>query len=199
MRTRKLLVISLSSLMAVTAFGQVDYSNLSALTGGADPIGGFGPLYDSFSVGPSAATVSDVLLLLQNPAGTGASFSVNLYSDVATSPGAALAGGAIVSDTSVGAGLSIIDASFGATSLAANTRYWIGLSDLTGTGVQWAYSTDISGPGVANEFFANSSGIYPNNPDGPYQMQISSVPEPSSLAYLGLGVLPFILRRRKRA
>jgi MYXO-CTERM domain-containing protein len=61
---------------------------------------------------------------------------------------------------------------------------------------------DISGTGVASEFFANHNGVYPND-DGPYQMlisdQASSVPEPVSLTLGGLGIAALALLRRRRA
>ena len=88
--------------------------------------------------------------------------------------------------------------------LAPSTRYWIQLSSTDESGSTWAWSTDVSGPGVAGEFFANSGGVFPNDPDGPYQMRVSGtasvVPEPST-ASLALGLFScgaLMLRRRIR-
>jgi hypothetical protein len=62
----------------------------------------------------------------------------------------------------------------------------------------WAWSFDVSGPGVANEFFSNNAGVFPNNQNGPYQMQVNTaIPEPSTLA-LGIAGLGTLLAFRWR-
>jgi hypothetical protein len=82
--------------------------------------------------------------------------------------------------------------------LAANSRYWIVLTDITGGDngkqtISWYWSSDISGTGVANEFYIDTTGQYANNDTlfGPFQMQViaQSVPEPSSLALFAIGIL----------
>jgi hypothetical protein len=80
------------------------------------------------------------------------------------------------------------------TILAANSRYWIGIS--SSGSVDWAFSSDTSGPGVSGEFFTNVTGTPSPSSDGLYQMQISSIPEPSTwvmllLAFAGMGVLGY--------
>ncbi len=82
--------------------------------------------------------------------------------------------------------------------LAANSRYWIVLTDITPTEngkqtISWSWSSDISGTGVANESYIDTTGQFPNNDTlfGPFQMQViaQSVPEPSSLALFAIGIL----------
>lgn len=191
MRSSKLLLVLGSVVAGTSAFGQVDYDNLLAASSGSDPVVMFGPLYDSFSVGPTGVTVSSVMLNV-NGFTDGLSFTVGIYSDMATSPGA------LLNSTTVADQTGIVTANFGATALSANTRYWIGLSDPTGMSSEtWNWSFDTSGPGVASEYFANSDGVFPNM-GGPYQMAITSTPEPASFAVLGLGVVPLLLRRRRK-
>ena len=191
MRASKLVLILGSAVAASSAFGQVDYDNLLASTSGNDPVASFGPLYDSFSVGSTGVTVSSVLLNVFGGV-DGNTFTVGIYSDNSTSPDA------LLNSTVLPDGSGIVLANFGATALAPNTRYWIGLSSPTGGSDEfWNWSMDISGPGVAGEFFYNQSGLFPNS-DSPYQMLIASTPEPSSFAFLGLGVLPLFLRRRRK-
>ena len=63
--------------------------------------------------------------------------------------------------------------------LAANSRYWIVLTDITPAEngkqtISWDWSSDISGTGVANESYIDTTGQYPNNDTlfGPFQMQV---------------------------
>jgi PEP-CTERM motif len=86
---------------------------------------------------------------------------------------------------------------FGDLKLAANTRYWVVLTDITPAEngkqtISWYWSTDITGPGVANEYYIDTTGQYANNDTlfGPFQMQIvaQTVPEPSTTVLLAAGV-----------
>jgi hypothetical protein len=61
-----------------------------------------------------------------------------------------------------------------AFNLAANTRYWIGLSTANGSAALWNWSLDLSGTGVPGEFFANNGGVSPNTL-GPYQMRLAAL------------------------
>jgi hypothetical protein len=73
--------------------------------------------------------------------------------------------------------------------LAANTSYWIEISESTPNGIEWAWSLDTSGPGVDGTNAANPSfGVFPVDGNGAYQMAVS-VPEPAMLPVLGAGLL----------
>jgi hypothetical protein len=82
--------------------------------------------------------------------------------------------------------------------LAANSRYWIVLTDITPADagkqtISWTWSSDISGTGVANEFYSDTTGQFANKDTdfGPFQMQViaQSTPEPSSHALFAIGIL----------
>jgi len=88
-----------------------------------------------------------------------------------------------------------------ALTLAPATRYWIGLSSAN-TNAAWAWSVDISGPGVAGEFYSERGNTFTND-SGPYLMQISGdvvTPLPAALPLFagGLGALGLLGWRRKR-
>ena len=183
---------------AAGAHADVLYDNLGAVSDGADPAGFIYGLFDSFSTGGTATTGEKATLLLSGDPFSGGFFAVGLFSDNAGAPGT-------LQDINfdVDADLSIMPTplTYGFHDpLAANTRYWIGLGGLTSA--FWSWSLDTSGTGVANEFFANPTGISPNV-DGPYQMQVTSgaVPEPATWAMVlvGLGAAGGMLRRARRA
>jgi hypothetical protein len=89
--------------------------------------------------------------------------------------------------------------------LAANTRYWVVLTDITPAEngkqtISWSWSTDITGTGVANEYYIDTTGLYANNDTlfGPFQMQVvaQTVAEPSTwammlLGFAGLGIVAY--------
>jgi hypothetical protein len=186
------------------------YDNLSAPVSGIDFIGppsstAIGPLYDSFSTLGSSFTITQlqilVGLLTQPPVG---GFEVAVYNDSGTStPGSLNQFIGTVLDSAVsssGQG-GVVTFNSLAITLAPATRYWIGLSS-TNTDAGWIFSFDISGPGVAGEFYSNAHNTFTND-TGPYQMRISgdaATPLPAALPLFttGLGALGLLGWRRKR-
>ncbi len=129
--------------------------------------GGYGPLAASFSTGAATATLTDVKLAVftSNPA-SGASFSVGLYSDSATSPVSLLDAIATVAENTLSSTVSVVDLTVGTPYvLAANTRYWIELAEPAGS-AQWSWTADESGTGVSGESYVYSGSVLPNT-DGP--------------------------------
>ena len=128
------------------------------------------------------------------------SVTVQLVSDNNTSPGAVLATLGTLDDTDATFSLTPYDFPVSpGIALAANTRYWIELSTSNSSSILWGWSFDLSGPGVAGEFyFADGFGVIPN--DSPYQMLViaTAVPEPSSLALGGLGAVGLAGYARRR-
>jgi hypothetical protein len=173
------------------------FDNLSAVSDGADPTNpalGFAPLYNSFSTGGAAFTLRNIGLQLfaETPA-DGGTFTVTLLTDNATSPGLAVLTRTF-NDSVLTNSLSPFFLTVSPTTLAANSRYWIGIS--SSGSVDWAFSFDTSGPGVSGEFFTNVTGTPSPSSEGLYQMQISSIPEPSTwvmllLAFAGMGVFGY--------
>jgi hypothetical protein len=193
------LIAALCASVAGAAHAYDIFNNLGAATSGEDPVGSFGPLADSFTTPNFAVPVASLAFLLEGTPTSGGFFSINLLADNAGAPGAEIGSSGPVTDGLLNTTLTPL----GATcfcSLAPNTRYWLQIADAGGTTAQWAWSLDTSGPGVANEFFANHNGVFPNV-DGPYQMEVSTnVPEPAtwSLMIVGFGGLGASLRSRRR-
>ncbi len=217
----KTLVLTGLVASAISANAIPIYDNLAATSNGSDPIGSFGPLYDSFTSASSVQAITGLSLALSGPsilpgvsvvpgasltpevAPPSGTITVGLYSDSSTTPGALIATLATISDSTIGAGINDYTITLLTDPvLAASTRYWIGLSD-TGDSTGWSYSLDVSGTGVPGEYFANESGVFPNNSDAPYQMTVtvgSAVPDGGTTAYLlGLGVAGLLVLRRKLA
>lgn len=185
------------------------FDNSSPVTNSADSISLYGPLYGSFSTNASGGSLTalELSILLGEYAQTGG-IDIGLYSDSSTSPGTEIATIGFIDDTTLDLGplntgelynISLTSQPV----LAANTRYWIGLSNDSSTDPTpsgWTYTTDLSGPGVATEYYDNTSqGITPNSSFGGYQMLVqTTAPEPATLSafLLGLCLLAFRLRHR---
>ena len=210
-----ILAVSFASPPPAAAFVEL-YGNTTAnFPGqGSDHVAVTGPLYDSFSTGSSSVDMVDLAISLSNGGVHTGSFTINLYADSSTRPGAFLATFGTFNDDVFGTatGFDLLGASVPPTlALAANTRYWIGLLDNGLSNIAWSHAPDASGTGVAGEFWANSPGgvlTVNANSDAatPFQMLVDattiSVPEPSTwammlLGFAGLGFVSY--RRTQRA
>jgi hypothetical protein len=199
-------LLSISALLVVPFVanaGVIVYDSLPQSSSGADPVGSFGPLYDSFSTGADSGPISSVSFLLSGDNTDGGTISANLYADNSDTVGGLISALGTISDASLTGGLSVVNLPLGSNpSLNTGTRYWIGLST-SASATRWAWTTDTSGTGVNGEFFQNSFGTFPNIPQGGYQMQVAlaSVPEPSTfvLEMIALAALGVFARRRRLA
>jgi hypothetical protein len=204
--------VALAMLLAIRNPAKADilFSNIAPSSqDGADSITSvgpnmFGPLADSFSTPARALNLTDVMVNLTGTPDAG-SLSIDLLSDNPTplgplpTPGAFLTHLGTVFDSSFNGTLQTFDFPQAPFALSPSTRYWVQLSSTTTSGT-WNFSFDISGPGVATEFYANEGGVSFPNSDGPYEMQVSAgVPEPNSLvlAILGISALAFRTSSRR--
>ena len=161
------------------------------------------PVYQSFQVGSSNATLTGISLAfgsVVNPTGV----QVSLYRDNTSTPGSSLG-----SFTYFGppAGIPFNTPSFtGSFNVDANTKYWIGVTTTGGSvgdGNYLSFSGDfsetgLSGWSIGNTFLDTGYGSSPVSNSGSIRMEISgSVPEPSSLSLLALGLVSLALRRRR--
>ncbi len=221
-----LLVAVVAALVSMgdTVNAGVVFDNLNSVTSpgvppsnpNPDPLSGDGPQYASFSTGGafSGLTLSDVKLLLSHNSGTADSFTVSLVADNGSnSPGTSIATLGNFADSTLQSSPTAYDVSGLSVALAANTRYWIEVSGAS-SNLSWSFAQDDTGVGILSEYSAYYSTGYTTgtfvvtaNTDlsagGPYQMQVTTVPEPGTfslaLSALGLGVIGMARRRLTRS
>jgi hypothetical protein len=131
----------------------------------------------------------------QAPPPGGGSITVALYADSSTSPGALLTSIGTLPDTSLGPKPGNFNFPLGSPyPLAANHRYWIGVSTSNASLAGWLTTTVATGTGVANEFWY-ASGTVNSNSDPPFQMLvlgaavIPTTPAPPSLILVLIGLV----------
>jgi len=212
---RFLLILGCVALICSAANAQtVVFGNLNA------PLKGYlgiGPLYASFSTGSSATALTDVQLNLEFLDGDGAGFSVGLYADSNTTPGNLIQTIGSMTDSSISdSGATYNFPVSPGIALAANTRYWIGLSSDSGSNTGWEVTGSSAGTGaIASEFYCVEipqpqprhasrpqprgipNGCYPNTTD-PFVMQVTVTPQTSTpsapaLSFTGIMLLSLLL------
>ncbi len=158
-------------------------------------------VYASFSTLNSEFLLNDVTVTLADTttAGSGV-FTVGLYADSSTTPGALLDTIATVDDNSITTTPTQYSYSTN-IDLNADTRYWVGVVSTSSSVVAgWDLTLNPSGPEVLTEYNGFPGASYSNSA-WDYSMLMETtgydVPEPSSIlqGLNGLAALIFLRRR----
>jgi len=171
--------------------------------------------YQSFSTGPGGFVLGDVTVALLKGSASAGSFTVGLYADSSTSPGALLDTIGSMNDSALLSGINDYDFPVAPTSLAANTRFWIGLTSSNSSTTGWSVESPFTHPsppeiGVSGEFVDDNNGVKGviiSDFGAAPQMRLSSAPastaapEPASLVLVicGLASLRWMRGRRKES
>ena len=133
------------------------YDNLNAQVSTYYVLAFNGPLYNSFSTGSSAVLLTDVKLMLEEiNAFNSGTLTVALYANSGNAPGTQLQVLGTLTDATVSIpdGPSPYDFPVSpGVQLAANTRYWIGLTTANNSQSGWVVTNSLTGTGnISSEF-----------------------------------------------
>jgi len=180
-----------AALLAGTAHAGIVVSNLNEPSNGTGTIYAAGPpqwYAQAFVTGAQSVELGTVIAPLGDSSGSYSAFA-ELISDDGGSPGATV----IAEFTVPSIGTSIADLTFDPTSnveLAANTEYWFVLgatgSDPTAED-KWSYTYTSSADFPAYAYSHNSGTTWTVETNGPFRLQVNSVPEASTWALMLLG------------
>jgi hypothetical protein len=181
-------------------------------------IGSSGPLYQSFTA-ESLSFINTIELRLARPdSTTGGSIAVYLFAndesfnvpDLTNQLGFL----GSLADSSITAGAAVYSLTFSGQFLDPGTRYWVAVTAVGGSNVEWAAVTDVSGIMTPAEFSLTQADVDAHTPvlsgngNSPFRVKVGydwgggygTVPEPSALVLGGCGLcLLGILRRRRNS
>ncbi len=187
--------------LAVSAHAQVAYSSFGAgdsyqanaiwvLGGSSEQIVAF--QFESATTG----VLSTIEYGFSN--GTAGDVTVTLFEDSSDEKGAALASWTRSEPDSSSPIPSIrsISNTNSAVSLTAGSKYWLQLAPGSGS---FSGGWNINDQNISNRVFVSQSGsgFYFNQRVGAYRVTTGVVPEPASMAALGLGAFALIRKRRR--
>ena len=171
-------------------------------------------LYQSFSTGSEAATIQGIKLNI-GYVGTPTTIDISVYSDIDGLVGSSLASFTAVDPSSLASGYGSVDFA-GSLGVNANSNYWLVLSatggldsagNLLGSARNYVRitsdpaQTGMTGWTLANSHWngnhlVSSPGGFGEYTGEPIKVEITGVPEPSTVCLLGLGLGALAVVRR---
>jgi hypothetical protein len=167
------------------------------ISGSSFTFGNFAPAMGFTSA--ATGNLDNVALALGGIAGTGV--VVSLFTDNAGMVGTVLESWTVTSMPSFGSGGApvVLANAVSGLSLTAGTSYWLGAAPIdAGSLAAWNWNNQ----GITGPFSDSADGgmTYPTpRKDTLSAFSVTVTPEPSSIAVMGLGLLPLLTLRRKSA
>ena len=160
-----------------------------------DSISDFGPLANSFTSPSYTSRLTGLDLYLNGNGGSGGIVAALFTSTSDPAPSALVSVlGSLSNDSIVTTGQSFTLSLVSTPTLQPNTRYWIGLADVFGTGdTGWGYANNATGVGVAGEYWFDGFDVTANQSGTtPYMMTVSVTPVPEPIANLEIAGLALL-------
>lgn len=172
------------------------YDNLNAATDSTSTVADDTWFAASFGTGEASAVLQSVTLLIGRSS-IGGAVQVDVYGDGGLEPGSPLA--TLIGPPTIPTALGEVTFSSTGLALAANATYWVVAHAPTGS-FDWAWtdSNTGAGPGFQTTWSeSDDAGSSWFTADSyPFQMRVTAVPEPSSMALAGLAGIAWLAFRR---
>ena len=181
------------------------YNTLGGIENGGDPLAAAGPFLGDLFVAGANETVGSITLRVSATGPSSASFVAFIAQAAPYQLGdtsittLGVTSFAFVSDSTLTANFANMTVLLPAFALIAGDAYFVGIESYSSSSVALGNTLDpsvLARPAVsAGGYYFNNGGVQANA-GGPYELSVN-VPEPATLALLGLGAIALLARTRR--
>ena len=181
------------------------YNTLGGIENGGDPLAAAGPLLGDFFFARANETVKSITLRVSATGPSSGHFFAVIsqvapyqLGDTTINP-VGFIDFALVSDSTLTANFANMTVLLPAFALIAGDVYFVGLEDGNASSVVLGNTLDpsvLARPAVSSGGYYFNNGGVQANAGGPYELSVN-VPEPATLALLGLGAIALLARTRR--